>query len=40
MEHLNEMGVDYELRPLLWGSLDYYTHTVFEFFYRRRCFKR
>jgi histidyl-tRNA synthetase len=32
MEHLNEMGVDYELDHTLVRGLDYYTHTVFEFF--------
>jgi histidyl-tRNA synthetase len=32
MEHLNEIGVDYELDHTLVRGLDYYTHTVFEFF--------
>lgn len=32
MEHLNELGVDYELDHTLVRGLDYYTHTVFEFF--------
>ncbi|MEZ4211130.1 MAG: histidine--tRNA ligase [Candidatus Paceibacterota bacterium] len=32
MENLNELGVDYELDHTLVRGLDYYTHTVFEFF--------
>ncbi len=32
MEHLNEMNVDYEIDHTLVRGLDYYTHTVFEFF--------
>lgn len=32
MEHLNELGIDYELDHTLVRGLDYYTHTVFEFF--------
>jgi histidyl-tRNA synthetase len=32
MEHLDELGVDYELDHTLVRGLDYYTHTVFEFF--------
>ncbi len=32
IEYLNEMGIDYELDHTLVRGLDYYTHTVFEFF--------
>lgn len=32
LEHLNELGIDYELDHTLVRGLDYYTHTVFEFF--------
>jgi len=32
MENLDEMGVDYEIDHTLVRGLDYYTHTVFEFF--------
>lgn len=32
IENLNELGVDYELDHTLVRGLDYYTHTVFEFF--------
>ncbi len=31
-EYLDEMGVKYELNPTLVRGLDYYTHTVFEYF--------
>lgn len=30
-EYLDELGVKYELNPMLVRGLDYYTHTVFEF---------
>ncbi len=30
-EYLDELGVSYELNPMLVRGLDYYTHTVFEF---------
>ncbi len=30
-DYLDELGVKYELNPLLVRGLDYYTHTVFEF---------
>lgn len=30
-EYLNELGIRYELNPTLVRGLDYYTHTVFEF---------
>jgi histidyl-tRNA synthetase len=32
IEYLNEMGIDYEVDHKLVRGLDYYTHTVFEFF--------
>ncbi len=32
LEYLNEMKIDYELDHTLVRGLDYYTHTVFEFF--------
>lgn len=32
LEYLNEMSIDYELDHTLVRGLDYYTHTVFEFF--------
>lgn len=32
LEYLNEMNIDYELDHTLVRGLDYYTHTVFEFF--------
>lgn len=32
LEYLNEMNVDYEIDHTLVRGLDYYTHTVFEFF--------
>lgn len=33
-EYLDELGVSYELNPTLVRGLDYYTHTVFEFWSR------
>lgn len=32
LEYLDELGVEYELNPYLVRGLDYYTHTVFEFY--------
>ncbi len=32
IEYLNEMGIDYELDHTLVRGLDYYSHTVFEFY--------
>ena len=32
MENLDELGIDYEIDHTLVRGLDYYTHTVFEFF--------
>jgi histidyl-tRNA synthetase len=32
LEYLDDLGVDYELNPLLVRGLDYYTRTVFEFY--------
>lgn len=32
IEYLNEMGIDYEIDHTLVRGLDYYAHTVFEFF--------
>ncbi len=34
-EYLNELGVSYELNPTLVRGLDYYTHTVFEFWSKK-----
>ncbi len=35
LEYLDDLGVTYELNPLLVRGLDYYTRTVFEFFGER-----
>jgi histidyl-tRNA synthetase len=35
LEYLDELGVTYELNPLLVRGLDYYTRTVFEFYGER-----
>jgi len=35
LEYLDDLGVAYELNPLLVRGLDYYTRTVFEFFGER-----
>lgn len=32
LEYLDALGISYELNPLLVRGLDYYTHTVFEFY--------
>jgi len=32
LEYLDEIGISYEINPLLVRGLDYYTHTVFEIF--------
>jgi len=34
-EYLDELGVKYELNPLLVRGLDYYTHTVFEYWSKK-----
>ena len=36
-EYLDELGVKYELNPMLVRGLDYYTHTVFEFWSKREA---
>lgn len=36
LEYLNEMNIDYELDHTLVRGLDYYTHTVFEFFTEKK----
>lgn len=35
IEYLDKVGVEYELNPQLVRGLDYYTHTVFEFYGQR-----
>jgi histidyl-tRNA synthetase len=35
LEYLDDLGVEYELNPLLVRGLDYYTRTVFEFYGQR-----
>lgn len=36
LEYLNEMNIDYDLDHTLVRGLDYYTHTVFEFFTEKK----
>ena len=36
-EYLDEMGIKYELNPTLVRGLDYYTHTVFEYFNKKEA---